>query len=191
MVRVVGRRPGKQMTPFEFVLIFFIGGLTLTFVVGDEASFISALGQIMTIAIMHYLISWIRTKSSAFARLTDGTPLVLLEKGQWRPVAMKGMRIADDDVMAAARDKEIKAFDEIEYAVLALYLFIKIPFSPQHQAEEARYIPHAIIVFAHVPNHAEDIYYRALQRSQMDLRIFPTGMFSNTSKATDPSKELE
>ena len=118
MVRDVGRRPGKQMTPFEFVPIFFIGGLTLTFIVGDEASFANALGQIMTIATLHYLISWARTKSPTFARLTDGTPLVLLEKGQWRPVAMKGMRIADDDVMAAARDKQIKTFDDIEYAIL-------------------------------------------------------------------------
>ena len=118
MVRVVGRRPGKQMTPFEFVLIFFIGGLTLTFVVGDEASFTNALCQIMTIAILHYLISWLRTKSSGFARLTDGTPLVLLEKGRWRPDAMKVMRIADDDVMAIARDKELKTLDDIEYAIL-------------------------------------------------------------------------
>ena len=118
MVRVVGRRPGKQMTPFEFVLIFFIGGLTLTFVVGDEASFSSALGQIMTIAIMHYIISWFRTKSSAFALLTDGTPLVLLEKGKWRTEAMRGMRIADDDVMAAARDKNIATLEDIEYAIL-------------------------------------------------------------------------
>ena len=118
MVRVVGRRPGKQMTPFEFVLVFFIGGLTLTFVVGDEASFTSALGQIMTIAVLHYLISWARTKSTAFARLTDGTPLVLLEKGQWRQVAMQRMRIADDDVMAAARDRGLKTFDDVEYAIL-------------------------------------------------------------------------
>ncbi len=118
MVRVVGRRPGKQMTPFEFVLIFFIGGLTLTSVVGDEASFSNAVCQIMTIAVLHYLISWVRTKSSSFARLSDGTPLVLLENGQWRPNAMSGMRIADDDVMAAARDKQISSLDEIEYAVL-------------------------------------------------------------------------
>lgn len=118
MVRVVGRRPGKQMTPFEFVLIFFIGGLTLTFVVGDEASFTNALCQIMTIAILHYLISWIRTKSRGFAVLTDGTPIVLLEKGKWRPDAMKGMRIADDDVMAIARDKGLKSLEEVEYAIL-------------------------------------------------------------------------
>src|ERR1700743_3006183 len=90
MVRVVGRRPGKQMTPFEFVLIFLIGGLTLTFVVGDEASFASALGQIMTIAILHYVISWARNKSPSFARLTDGTPLLLMEKGQWRSGGRRG-----------------------------------------------------------------------------------------------------
>ena len=54
----------------------------------------------------------------ASPRLTDGTPLVLLEKGHWRPDAMKGMRIADDDVMAMARDKELKTLDEIEYAIL-------------------------------------------------------------------------
>ncbi len=36
MVRIVGRRPGKQMNPFEFVLIFFFGRLELTFVVADD-----------------------------------------------------------------------------------------------------------------------------------------------------------
>ena len=38
MVRIAGRRPGKQITPFEFVLIFFIGGVTLTPMVGDDRS---------------------------------------------------------------------------------------------------------------------------------------------------------
>ena len=45
IVRIVGRRPGKQLTPFEFVLIFFIGGLALTAMVGDEASLTNAIIQ--------------------------------------------------------------------------------------------------------------------------------------------------
>ena len=49
IVRIVGRRPGKQMTPFEFVLIFFIGGLALTAIVGDEVSFTNGICQIITI----------------------------------------------------------------------------------------------------------------------------------------------
>jgi uncharacterized membrane protein YcaP (DUF421 family) len=43
VVRIVGRRPGKQTTPFEFVLVFFIGCLALTAIVGDEVSFTNAI----------------------------------------------------------------------------------------------------------------------------------------------------
>ncbi len=118
IVRVVGRRPGKQLTPFEFVLVFFIGGLALTAIVGDERSFTNAVCQIVAIALAHYVLSWARSKSSRVARLVDGTPLILLEHGRWRTRTLEKMRIADDDVMANARDRGLRSFDDIETAVL-------------------------------------------------------------------------
>ena len=118
IVRIVGRRPGKQMTPFEFVLIFFIGGLALTAIVGDEVSYTNALCQIITVALGHYILAWARTKSRRFARLVDGTPLILLENQTWRTETMKHMRIKDDDVIASARDSGIKTLQEIDCAVL-------------------------------------------------------------------------
>ena len=118
MVRVAGRRPGKQMTPFEFVLIFFIGGLTLTFMVGDDASLTNAMAQIATVGIMHYAIVLLRRKSTTFARAVDGTPLVLLENGQWRTETLRRMRILDEDVMAAARDKGLPSLEKVKYAIL-------------------------------------------------------------------------
>jgi uncharacterized membrane protein YcaP (DUF421 family) len=84
VVRIVGRRPGKQMTPFEFVLIFFIGGLALTAIVGDEVSFTNAICQIITIGFAHYTLAWARSRSKSQARLVDGTPLILLEQKAWR-----------------------------------------------------------------------------------------------------------
>ena len=118
IVRIVGRRPGKQLTPFEFVLIFFLGGLTLTGVVGDEVSLTNAVCQIITIACGHYTLVWIRSKSSRIARLLDGTPLMLLEGSTWRNRTMQKMGIATADVMAVARDQGMKSFDEIDTAVL-------------------------------------------------------------------------
>ena len=118
MVRVAGRRPGKQMTPFEFVLIFFIGGLTLTFTVADDASLTNALTQIATVGLMHYAIVLLRRNSKTFARAVDGTPLVLLDKGQWRSETLRHMRILDEDVMTAARDKGIASLDKVKYAIL-------------------------------------------------------------------------
>jgi uncharacterized membrane protein YcaP (DUF421 family) len=62
IVRIVGRRPGKQMTPFEFVLVFFMGGLALTAMVGDEVSYTNAICQIITLGCAHYSLAWVRTK---------------------------------------------------------------------------------------------------------------------------------
>jgi uncharacterized membrane protein YcaP (DUF421 family) len=118
IVRIVGRRPGKQMTPFEFVLVFFIGGLALTAIVGDEGSFTNAICQILTMGLSHYTLAWARSKSSRFARLVDGTPLILLEKQSWRTNTLRQMRIHDDDVMASARDVGVRTLDQIDRAVL-------------------------------------------------------------------------
>ncbi|WP_158791993.1 DUF421 domain-containing protein [Granulicella sp. L60] len=118
VVRIVGRRPGKQITPFEFVLVFFMGGLALTAMVGDDASLTNAFLQILTIAFVHFLIATARTKSNVLARLLDGTPLILLDNGQWRSRTLSKMRIQDDDVMAQARDQGIATLDRIEIAIL-------------------------------------------------------------------------
>src|ERR1700744_5610040 len=80
IVRIVGRRPGKQLTPFEFVLIFFIGGLALTAIVGDESSFTNAVCQVVAMGLSHYTIAWARSKSSRLAGIVNGTPLLPLEK---------------------------------------------------------------------------------------------------------------
>ena len=118
VVRIVGRRPGKQLTPFEFILIFYLGGLTLTGMVGMEVSLTNAFCQILTIAMCHYLITLARQRSSRVARMLDGTPLMLMEAKHWRADTMSRMGIQDDDVMAMARDQGLKTLDEIDTATL-------------------------------------------------------------------------
>jgi uncharacterized membrane protein YcaP (DUF421 family) len=126
MVRIVGRRPGKQLTPFEFVLIFYLGGLTLTGMVGLEASLTNAVAQILTVAACHYLLAGLRFRSDWFMRMLDGIPLVLLEGNAWRSDTMKQMRIQDDDVMDMAREQGIKDLPGIKTAVLESFGEINI-----------------------------------------------------------------
>jgi uncharacterized membrane protein YcaP (DUF421 family) len=118
ITRIVGRRPGKQLTPFEFVLVFFMGGLALTAMVGNEASLTNAFIEIITIAIAHYLVAFARAKSNRIARIFDGTPLILLENHSWRRDTMMGMRIQKEDIMASARDQGLTSLDKIDRAIL-------------------------------------------------------------------------
>lgn len=121
MVRVVGRRPGKQLTPFEFVLIFYLGGLTLTGMVGKEVSLTNAITQILTVAVCHYALSYLRFRFDYVAKILDGSPLMLLDREQWRTETLSRMRIQDDDVMDAARQQGIANLSGIKAAVLETF----------------------------------------------------------------------
>ncbi len=137
MVRIVGRRPGKQLTPFEFVLIFYLGGLTLTGMVGMEVSLTNAVTQILTVAACHYLLAWLRYRSSAIAQLLDGVPLILLEKNTWRTETLSRMGIQDDDVMDMAREQGLKDLDHIQTAVLESFGEITIvPVEDDQEGEQ-------------------------------------------------------
>ncbi|HVX57462.1 MAG TPA: YetF domain-containing protein [Candidatus Saccharimonadales bacterium] len=118
IVRIVGRRPGKQLTPFEYVLVFYLGGLTLTGMVGADMSMTNSICQIITVAACHYLLCWLRLRSDWAARVLDGTPLVLLYNRRWRTRTMSRVRIQDDDVMDMAREQGIRDLDGIHGAIL-------------------------------------------------------------------------
>ncbi len=134
IVRIVGRRPGKQLTPFEFVLIFYLGGLTLTGMVGMEVSLTNAVCQILTVSACHYVLSYLRFRYDRVQRLLDGVPLILLEHKTWRTETLSHMGIQDDDVMDMAREGGIKDLSGIKTAVLES--FGEIVIMPVEDEEE-------------------------------------------------------
>lgn len=117
-VRLLSRRPGAQMTPFEFVLVFLIGGVIILATVGDDHSETNSVCAVLTIGLMHRTVAFFKTRFPRFGAVMDGTPLVLLEKGKWRERTMRRMRMTDDDVMAAARTKGVRTLEGIKYAIL-------------------------------------------------------------------------
>lgn len=117
-VRVMSRRPGAQMTPFEFVLVFLIGGVIILSTVDDDHSMTNCVCAIITVALMHRIVSGLKIRYPRFGAIIDGTPLVLLERGEWQTEVMGRMRLQDTDVMASARTKNIGTLDEVEYAIL-------------------------------------------------------------------------
>src|SRR6185437_7083597 len=106
------------LTPCEYVLMFYLGGLTLTGMGGNEFSLTNAVCQIMTVAGVHGVITVLRARYPRLARIVDGTPLVLLEGGYWRSQTMRLMGISEADVMAISRDRNVRTLSGIHTATL-------------------------------------------------------------------------
>ncbi len=117
-VRVLTRRPGAQMTMFEFVIVFLIGGIIILSTVSNDRSVTNCTCAIITVGLLHSLVSWAKLKWPRVGAIVDGTPLVVLEHGQWREEVMRGMRLDENDIMAAARGKGVRTLEDVEYAIL-------------------------------------------------------------------------
>lgn len=117
-VRVLSRRPGGQLTLFEFVIIFLIGGVAIAATVGRDHSVTNSATAILTIGLLHRLVAWVKEHSPRIGAILDGTPLVLLKDGYWQTEVMRGMRIDPEDVMAAARSKQVASIFDVKYAIL-------------------------------------------------------------------------
>ena len=118
VVRVLSRRPGGQLTLFEFVIVFLIGGVIILSTVGSDRSITNCSTAILTVGLLHWGVSAIKIKFPRFGEIVDGTPLTLLKKGEWQVETMKGMKIDREDVMAAARTKGVNSVFDIAYAIL-------------------------------------------------------------------------
>ena len=106
------------MTLFEFVIVFLIGGVVILATVGNDRSITNCFTAILTVGLMHRLVSWLKSVSPRVGAVVDGTPLVLIKDGEWQVAVMKGMRLSPEDVMAAGRTKGVKSIFDIKYAIL-------------------------------------------------------------------------
>jgi len=118
IVRLLTRRPGAQMTMFEFVIVFLIGGVVILATVGSDKSITNCAMAILTVGLLHSVVAWIKTRSPRIGAIVDGTPLVLLKDGAWVDEVMIGMKMAPEDIMAAARMKGIQSIFDVKYAIL-------------------------------------------------------------------------
>ncbi len=118
IVRVLARRPGAQMTPFEFVLIFLMGGIIILTTVDNDPSITNCFGAVVVICLTHRILSHLKQRYPRLGAWIDGAPVIVLQNGQWQVESMVGLRVDDADVMAAAREKGLRALDQIKYAVV-------------------------------------------------------------------------
>jgi uncharacterized membrane protein YcaP (DUF421 family) len=117
-IRLLRRRPGSQMTLFEFVLVFLIGGIIIASTMGNDRSLTNATCAVIMVGLLHRMVSYARNRWKTVGLLLDGGPLVLYNKGDWNEDTMRKMNLAPEDVLAAARMKGFRGFEDIDYAIL-------------------------------------------------------------------------
>jgi uncharacterized membrane protein YcaP (DUF421 family) len=118
VVRVLKRRAGAQMTLFEFVLVFLMGGVIILSTVGKDRSVTHCTCAVIAVGLVHGTLSWAKSKGPRIGAVIDGTPLVVINEGRWQEEMARGLKIRPEDNRAAARAKGVRSLEELDYAIV-------------------------------------------------------------------------
>lgn len=119
LFRITGKRTLTQVTTMDLVLLLIISEATQQALLGDDYSITTAALAILTLVFLDRVADGLKFRFTAFSRLAEGTPLVLVEHGEPMEERLRKEHISPDDILAAARKKQgLLRMDQIEYAVL-------------------------------------------------------------------------
>ena len=118
VLRLLGRRAASQLSPFELIVMFLLGGMSIQSIVSDDRSLFTAVIGILTIALNHFVVSAIKQRFVPFRKLVDGTPIVVAENGKVDQAMLHGLRMLEEDLNAAARQKGLSSLEQVRLAVI-------------------------------------------------------------------------
>lgn len=117
--RIAGKRTLHETTTFDFVLILIVAETVQQAMIDNDNSYVNALILISTLVGVNILFSVLKERYKWFAKVTEGTPVVLIEEGKVHRDRMEKERVGDDDILTAAREYHgLKNMKEIDSAVL-------------------------------------------------------------------------
>ncbi|HSF30656.1 MAG TPA: YetF domain-containing protein [Candidatus Tectomicrobia bacterium] len=119
LFRVAGKRTLSNVTTFDFVLLLIIGEATQQALLGEDFSLTNAFLVIVTLIGFDIGLSlWIQ-RWPWLSKWMEGVPLIIVEHGQPLRERMQRVRVSEDEILTAARERQgLARMDQIQYAVL-------------------------------------------------------------------------
>jgi uncharacterized membrane protein YcaP (DUF421 family) len=119
LFRIAGKRTLSDVTTFDFVLLLIISEATQQALLGEDFSLTNAFLVIITLIGLDIALSlWVQ-RWPWLSKWIEGLPLVIVEHGQPLRERMKRVRVSEDEILTAARERRgLARMDQIQYAVL-------------------------------------------------------------------------
>lgn len=116
--RYLPRRAGGPYAAYDFAFFWMMGGLAASPLFDPRIGFAPTIAAVVTIYVVHYLLSAAATKNRAFAVLLMGNPVVLIAKGKLIRENMLRCLLPVEILLSELRTVNIFNLSEIEYAIL-------------------------------------------------------------------------
>ena len=119
LFRIAGKRCLAEVTTFDLVLLLIISEAVQQALIANDNSMTNAFLLVSTLIGLNILFSILAKRWPFFDNLIDDVPLIIVRDGQLLHDRMQKERVAESDVLEAARAHEgLERLEQIKYAIL-------------------------------------------------------------------------
>ena len=115
--RLMGKRQMGQLQPAEIVFSVLISNIIAMPIEDPSRPMLTAIISVLLLSSFEVIASALALKSGKFRRLTEGMPVIVVDKGRLCTENLKTLRYTVDDVLEALRKKDVFDISEVQYAV--------------------------------------------------------------------------
>lgn len=117
VVRLMGKRQLGEMQPFELVITFIIAEVACIPMNDPYIPFYYGIIPILTLGLLHIVVSFLARKSLVVRRLLSGRSLIVVDPDGIVYDNLKKMNLNVNDLIEAIRSAGYMDISEIEYAI--------------------------------------------------------------------------
>jgi len=117
-MRLMGKREIGQIQPFELAITIMIADLATIPIAEKDVSMVNGIIPIISLLIMHLLLSFINLKSIRAREIICGKPSILVFRGKIDEKVLRKERITIHELEEKLRGANISNLADVEYAIL-------------------------------------------------------------------------
>ena len=116
--RLMGKRQLGELQPFELVITLIIADLATIPMSERNVPLMHGVVPLVTLSILHFLISFISRKSILMRKLISGKPVIVINPNGVDYEALKKLNMNFNDLNEALRGLNYFSLDQIQYAIV-------------------------------------------------------------------------
>jgi uncharacterized membrane protein YcaP (DUF421 family) len=117
-LRLMGKRQVAQLTTFDFVLLLLLSNAVQNAMTGPDTSLLGGLVAAGTLLALNVIIAGIVRRSRKAEHIIEGTPTLLIQRGQILNQNLAREGITRDDLTRALREHGVETVEDVHSATL-------------------------------------------------------------------------
>lgn len=118
VIRIVGKKPMSELTPFDLIYVVLLGALVEESVYDDKVNILHVIFAIILWGLFVYVIEKLLARTEKFSSLIEGEPSVLIDRGQLNMKGLNDNHFDMEQLRTMLRLNGCYAINDCYYAVL-------------------------------------------------------------------------